>query len=120
MKIKNAADVLREAAEYIGEHGWVQDDLEDDYGKVCAIGAINRVTHSHGYGAGADYAAADDFGALDALSMHIGIDPSWEASQPRTFLHPVARWNDARGRTAEDVILAMKRAAEEIDEIEGK
>lgn len=98
-----AADVLRDAAEYIGEYGWIQGDLEDQFtGSVCALGAITRAMRD----------GWNDHGALEALRRHLGLAP-----QTRDFiLHPVARWNDEKERTAEDVILAMKRAAEELDE----
>jgi hypothetical protein len=102
MTDKTAADVLRDAAEYIGEHGWIQGDLEDDAtGSVCAIGAINRVQDNGWH----------DHGALEALRAYLRLPP-----QVRDFiLHPVAVWNDEKERTAEDVILAMKRTAEELE-----
>jgi len=39
-----ASDVLRRAAEYIGEHGWHQGDYEGPDGGVCALGAIGRAS----------------------------------------------------------------------------
>jgi hypothetical protein len=97
---KGAAKILRDAAEYIGEHGWIQGDLEDEAtGSVCALGAINNVV-LNGW---------NDCGALVALTAHLGLDPT------PGFLHPIAKWNDAKERTAEDVILAFKRTAEELE-----
>lgn len=106
MTDKTTAEILREAAEYIGEHGWIQGQLSNPDGKVCAIGAINRAAKSD--------AVADTYDAIEALWNYLEL-PSGE--QLGSGLHPVARWNDAPGRSAEDVILAMKCAAKEVDEL---
>jgi hypothetical protein len=100
MRITDVAHTLREAAEYICEHGWVQNILSSTDGRVCAIGAIRRIG---GTGDERTYDAVDALCEYLDLPMATGI------------LHPVAIWNDAPERSAEDVILAMKRCAEEID-----
>jgi hypothetical protein len=41
--MKSAAEILREAIGYV-EHGWRRGDLEDQFHRVCAVGAINRAT----------------------------------------------------------------------------
>jgi hypothetical protein len=104
MRITDVAHTLREAAEYIGEHGWLQGTLSSADGRVCAIGAIQRIG---GTGNARSYDAVDALYEYLDLPMTTGI------------LHPVAIWNDEPERTAEDVILAMKCAAEELDS-EGK
>lgn len=101
MMITDAGHTLREAAEYISEHGWTQGDLSNSEGGVCALGALNCV-------AGIGNIRAHD--AATALWDYLDLRDSL------TALHPVAVWNDAPERTAEDVILAMKRAAERFDE----
>lgn len=103
---KEAARVLREAAEYIGEHGWIQGDVEDEAtGSVCALGAINAVLPI----------AWEDFGALDAMTAYLGLVHPLRTEVVGFTMHPVAKWNDAKERTAEDVVLAMKRTAEELE-----
>ena len=98
MTDKTTAEILREAAEYIGEHGWIQGQLSNPDGKRAAKSD----------------AVADTYDAIEALWNYLEL-PSVE--QLGSGLHPVARWNDAPGRSAEDVILAMKCAAKEVDEL---
>jgi hypothetical protein len=103
MTDKTTAEILYDAAKYIGEHGWCQGQLSDSDGNVCAIGAINRVAESD--------TAADTYDAIEALRDYLNLP------EHAITLHPVARWNDEPGRSAEDVILAMKCAAKEVDEL---
>jgi len=103
MTDKTTAEILYDAAEYIGEHGWLQGELSNSDGNVCAIGAINRVAESD--------TVADTYNAIEALWKYLKL-PDYGSG-----LHPVARWNDEPGRSAEDVILAMKCAAKEVDEL---
>lgn len=99
----NSADVLDRAAEIIEHNGWAQGQyFVPEFGKapedcrVCAIGAINVAL----------YAAK----------------PTVLPSQERTFplssvvewyldVYDLAEWNDAKDRTAEEVIAALRGAA---------
>jgi hypothetical protein len=80
------SEILLKAADLLAERGWTQGVLEDYEGRMCAAGAVYNVT-------------CNSSAALELLQAHIG------------FSDNIAAWNDAPGRTAEDVILAMKRAA---------
>jgi hypothetical protein len=94
----STAKTLRDAADYVSEHGWTQNEMQDDEGRVCAMGAIRETTAMY---------SLDGMNALQAMVKSLGLDRNRSG-----FLHPVAMWNDAKGRSAEDVILAFKRAAE--------
>lgn len=101
-------EVLAKAAEYIGEHGWCQGRSMDEEGRVCAMGAINAVLpipHDiRDLHAEARYLLAAAV-ARCLLTKYIDNAPGRELT--------VISWNDDPSRTAEDVILAMKRAAHE-------
>jgi hypothetical protein len=90
----NTSDVLRKAAEILGERGWCQRSSMDDQGHLCALGALGVASRAISPSA---YTKA---GA--ALARHLCIESRYD----------IPEWNDVQGRTAEDVILAMKRAAE--------
>jgi hypothetical protein len=86
-------ETLKAAAEYISGHGWTQDRMEGRDGSTCALGAILN----------ACYGDEDAYGqAVARLNRHIRSHVA------------ISDWNDAPGRTAEEVILTLKRAAEEL------
>ena len=112
--------VLSAAAEIIERDGWHQGDfhqpprydtdnyLEADaqaelHAPVCALGAINRATTGN----------AADSGAIDsevhALNYQARCMLAAVVDAGTPYIIP--RWNDDPTRTAEDVLLALKRAA---------
>lgn len=91
---KAAQETLKAAAEYISEHGWTQGEMSARDGSVCAAGAIAAVS---GYDNGRS-------AARGAFSGYLYHTEGWSS---------IADWNDQPDRTAEDVILTLKRAAEE-------
>lgn len=101
------ADVLDKAADHLAEWGWIQGAMYD--GKQLAAGALLAECRTDIYGAlkavvlgeprfggDADDLAVVDF-ALVALHEHLG----WNAFA----------FNDADGRTVEEVIAAMRETA---------
>ncbi|OII61166.1 hypothetical protein BJP40_06465 [Streptomyces sp. CC53] len=107
--------ILRDAADYIAEHGHCKGRLESwspdaDLPAVCALGALRRTGLRHGIAA---YGAA-----VGQLADHLRSrddDPripyAWKRWVDSAQLIPI--YNDHEATTAEDVILAMKRAAED-------
>lgn len=83
-------EILLGAAEYLRVHGWVQR-MGDPGGPRCAVGAVISV-HQGPERLDA-YAAFADAAGIDLRALSIGD------------------WNDAPGRTAEEVIAAFERAA---------
>jgi hypothetical protein len=78
--------MLLDAADLIEERGWCQGSYSDQDGRVCAIGAIVRAgNHQH-------YRRAEAM-----MMMVVGMS--------------VVGWNDIKGRTKEEVITALRRAA---------
>lgn len=99
-----AARILREAADYIREHGWCQDSLSSPSGRVCAIGAIKSVTMPDIRDGWADDARHTTvvFGRFVYRRYN---DVDWSG-----FGH-VPDWNDTPGRTKEEVISALNDCA---------
>jgi hypothetical protein len=78
---------LINAADYIEKHGWCQNTYWDEQGRVCALGAIRR--------ANALTRDANDA----AFKMLRFLDGS------------VHGWNDAPGRTKEEVVAVLRKVA---------
>jgi hypothetical protein len=104
------ADILEKAAEVLETRGWCQYTYEAPSGEVCAIGAVRTAV----WGAPLlmcvsreivqeDYSKAN--GALKALADHVNFQYWPEIG---------AFWNDAPGRTKEEVIDAFKHAAKDL------
>lgn len=87
-------EILRAAAERIRTGGWCQGRLGDCDGPVCALGAIKVAMGGHPLGALGDTGRA----ALKAVNETVGADS-------------LVLWNDAPGRTAEQVIEAFEATA---------
>jgi hypothetical protein len=88
VELDETGKVLMRAAEIVRERGWCQLDYEDDQGRVCAAGAL--------------YAASGDEWPYVAMGRR-----RLAASLGRA----VETWNDVPGRTKEEVIEALERAA---------
>lgn len=94
MEPEKIADVLDDAADYIEANGWCQKHLESPTGEVCASGAIRAVEPGAAWGDG-----------YDALALFLGLD-NWLVSS-------IPRWNDAPGRTEQEVLDAFRAAAKQ-------
>ena len=100
--IDNVGMVLLEAADYIEWHGWCQDRVESPGGAVCALGAICHATNDL---VAQRLLAFSPPNILARLKKVIGVarlDESW---------HDIQNWNDAPGRTKEEVVAALRGAA---------
>lgn len=74
-------------AEYIALHGWVQGSMEDQKGRVCLLGALERVG-----GGFTDASRLPDQRIVGAVLSYRGFNPSW---------------NDSPGRTVDQVVDAL-------------
>lgn len=98
-------EALLKAADKLGECGWTQGTLKDGDDAMCAVGAVRAALGGHHALTSPDECDSE---ALQMLGDHLGLVPKvGYGYMPRA----VAIWNDAPERTAEDVILAMKKAA---------
>lgn len=94
-----ASELLRKAADEIRRRGWHQGDYGSDYSvpetcAVCSVGAISAAT------SGSPWLPTSTSGnqALCILTDAINLED-------------VVPWNDAEGRTVEEVLDAFERAA---------
>lgn len=87
------SEVLRAAATRLETHGWCQGSLSKD-DRRCAKGALNHVGWDGPYLTWLD--ACEEF--LDDVGSRC-----------------IADWNDAPGRTAEEVIAQLRRTAERLE-----
>lgn len=105
VEVKTVQDVLKHAALYIEEHGWVQGKYRDvDTGAVCASRAISMVSGSEDV----DW---------NQEPLVLSQDPRfllWRDAEKRfskTIGQPPIAFNDAPHRTGQEVIDALRQAA---------
>lgn len=89
------AEVLAGARDVLAERGWHQGGFMGQDGAVCAMGALRVAC----------------FGELLPGQFSTGLGAAHELLA-RVVEGPIDWWNDAQGRTYEDVILALKQAEE--------
>lgn len=116
--VEQVADTLDKAADYIEAHGHCKSNLETPDGRVCAIGAINRVV------------------GMRAANFNMGIEPDGSVAEVTSAVvmerqaafyalqewtanlkHPgITVWNDHQDTTADDVVNGIRKAANETRE----
>ena len=89
---------LLKAAEYIEEHGWCQYDLFDEVNRACLDGAIIRSSNN--------FSLIREIEAQERVAKFLGANLS-----KRSALGFIHVWNDAPGRTKEEVVAALRGAA---------
>lgn len=94
----NTSEVLNAAADLIERDGWCQQRFHDTLGGWCASGACLKVSGAW------DGEIEDDDTIFDAS------DEALDVLEKRLQSY-VPTWNDASGRTAEEVIQALRDAA---------
>ena len=103
----NTPQVLEDAADLIELVGWCQEDFEDEYGQVCLMGALNSVTMVRTTSEGIEpHLLTARRHAEQLLIDHLGLAPV----RP-TAGHPLPDWNDAEGRTMQQVLDALRETA---------
>lgn len=84
---------LLDAAAYISEHGWCQNTLRSG-DKVCLLGAL-----------------WETLGILDVSKHHLVASQAEQRLSSFFGWLNVTDWNDAPGRTVDEVIAALEMAA---------
>lgn len=90
MSAQVAAD-LRAAADVLERDGWRQGELVDSYGCRCVLGAMD---------------------AAAPLRREDAVEQMWNALADVVGTRAIVKWNDAPGRTADEVIAALRTAAD--------
>lgn len=103
------AAVLRRAARLLQKSPWIQGSLGHLATGVCAVGAIRAAGSSYHGRPSAQIATLESWSATDVFGSWLrGIDPT-------LTVDPVPTWNDAPGRTKEEVIQHLLKCADELD-----
>jgi hypothetical protein len=97
LPLSKERQALLNAAQYIRDNGWCQHKLELPSGEVCAYGAMSRAT----YGKEA-HTLSEAVGLFSKYCVSAGL------IQPNGSF---PTWNDTPGRTKEEVIEALEKAA---------
>jgi hypothetical protein len=102
---------LLQAADLLRERGWLQGSGSNVAGQVCMEMAIGIAADANCWKPGYDERVQKDIlrdslfkTALHLLAKHIEVESKWNSVS-------VATWNDAKGRTKEEVIEALETAA---------
>jgi hypothetical protein len=108
------AQFVEDAIDWIREHGWCQWSSLDRQGRVCAVGALARFQSS---GRASDYGHYD-YGHYDRDRYLVWTGHRAELSSLMGIpLTPgLLGWNDTPGRTEEEVIDALTKAAKTLRE----
>lgn len=112
---KQAATVLRDAAETIEKHGWVRGFLGGKTTGYCAVGAINAVTDIFGANRRLSQAVAARTLFQEWLLDHLGVEAfSYSPCSCSRCNNSIESWNDAPGNSKEMVIQTMRKAADDL------
>lgn len=90
--------VLLDAARVLERGGWCQGRVKDYAGQHCALGAIREVAFCDFLGKAAER----------VLARSLRLRPGFGSATPDVM---VAEWNDDPGRTADEVVTALRKAA---------
>jgi hypothetical protein len=102
--IGKARKVLVRASEILGERGWIQGEFGDQGKGYCMAGAARAAVYDL-YGVSDYYKRHEIYSEANGLiALYLGHNHRCPS---------IARWNDDPARTAEDVILALKKAGTE-------
>jgi hypothetical protein len=85
-----ATKLLLDAAAYIERHGWCQFNTKKRDGRVCLVGAMWEVDHGR---------ASDEYKTATTKLRN------------RLNTNFIMHWNDVDGRTKDEVLTALRRAA---------
>lgn len=103
------SDVIENTADYIEEHGWTQRHMIDSEGKVCILGGFCLgVTNIF---------TSNTTEAVHAAKYAVAI-AVWDAWRPGARCHAttsgvISSWNDAEGRTEQEVLDILRKTAKE-------
>jgi hypothetical protein len=92
-EIDEVGKILLDAADYIERHGWCQKAYQNGLGNVCIIGALSQVVQW-----------PDDRQGRVIMEISPRLKKYLGATR-------VDNWNDALGRTKEQVVAALRGAA---------
>ncbi|WP_163552045.1 DUF6197 family protein [Candidatus Frankia alpina] len=115
------AALLRAARDELDRRGWTQHDFEAPTGEVCLLGALNAsLTRDPRHGPATVAAQRLLVAAAGTLTQrlvptdHADEDPE-ELGLISYPIGEITEWNDADGRTLEQVVALLDTTASELD-----
>ena len=93
-ELGDVSRLLLKAADLIEEHGWCQVSAVDERGRICMLQAMGR-------------AEVELFGPDGSRSVSLVSDEKIADAVG----WPIYRWNDAAGRTQEEVVAKLRAVA---------
>jgi hypothetical protein len=106
----NEAEILRNAAEILEEHGWCRGVLKNDEGCFCAQGALTAALVND-----TDLNAKQLDKVLINNRVIIGALSEWVLRAAGSFDAALWVYNDFEARSAQDVIGSLRKAADAVD-----
>lgn len=113
---KDVADAIDDAADLIEERGWCQGAAMNVRGEFCMVGAIHYAVYggwkyvSEKSSKYADY-ASNSAKVKAAWSQIFKFLPDMKGNRPRR--HRIIKYNDAAGRTKQEVLDVLRAAAKD-------
>jgi hypothetical protein len=107
------ADAYNAAAQHIEQNGWTQNGYVDNYiwgdrGACCAAGALNAVLND-------DPENNDDTRHYKLpLLNHLGLRIDLDDAEEDEFSIAIGSWNDAKGRTQDEVVAKLREVADAV------
>lgn len=101
--LDDTSDLLLKAAEWIECHGWTRGAMQK-YEKTCTLGALTMASDARG---------DTTYGPISAAERRLkaALPEPYCSDQHREHLCAVAAWNDAPGRTKEEVVAKLRAVA---------
>jgi len=107
--------VVREAIKNIKNHGWVQGEFNGPNYGFCMLGAIREACLTYLSKDEVAWAAMYAEIAADLGKWVVNLNGGTPYVYPGALAANVAHFNDAPGRTKEEVLLHMNKYADEVD-----
>lgn len=103
MSMKEIADIIAEARDYLERHGWIRGELSNDQG-VCSLGAI---IYSQGWDD--EMLDPEHKELMDKVTQYLGMAVVPEIAKVHLEFN-VPAWNDAEDREEQEVLDAFMKA----------
>jgi hypothetical protein len=103
--MKTPATVLNKAADLLEKYGWIQNKYGSLRSGMCGAGAVNFAL---------DGSARSSYGwREDTIALRSKVDGCIISVLPRN--NSLVSYNDKKGRTKEQVVKLLRRAAKKCD-----
>ena len=104
---KTDADIMAESREYIREHGWIKEAMEDEHGRVCGYGAVAK---SQGWMQGTENARCVPTCTRILVKVLLAVGYADKSEKANLDLSDFTNWNDDVAETQQQVEDAFAKA----------